>query len=80
MERITISGKTQATLDAERETEERAATNDAAQAYLRETDWYVIRLAETGAEIPEEIRTERNTARNNITEAHHERYATIGRI
>ena len=31
--------------------------------FLAETDWYVARKNETGAEIPEEIRTKREEAR-----------------
>lgn len=37
------------------------------QAYLDETDWYVIRHTETGALIPEEITTRRNQAREEIS-------------
>lgn len=37
-----------------------------ARAYLAETDWYVTRLAETGAAIPEEISAERHAARASL--------------
>lgn len=37
-----------------------------ARAYLSETDWYVTRLIETGTEIPEEIRAQRDTARRAL--------------
>ena len=42
--------------------------NDEARAYLRETDWYVTRFAETGVEIPEEIKSQRQMARESIIE------------
>ena len=38
------------------------------RAYLRDTDWYVIRQIETGEAVPEEITTKRAEARANIVE------------
>ena len=37
------------------------------QKYLDDTDWYVARFAETGKEIPEEIKAQREDARNTIS-------------
>jgi len=42
--------------------------NDEARRYLSETDWYVIRQQETGVEIPVDILTERQAARNRIVD------------
>lgn len=36
------------------------------QQYLNDTDWYAVRYAETGVEIPEEVRAERQQAREKI--------------
>lgn len=41
-------------------------TNHEALSYLAETDWYVIRNIETGAEIPEEVLTNRAIARTKV--------------
>ena len=43
-------------------------TNAEARAYLLSTDWYVIRLQETGKPIPEDILSERAAARSRIVE------------
>lgn len=37
------------------------------QKYLDETDWYAVRYAETGVEIPEDIKTARQAARDEIS-------------
>ena len=37
-----------------------------ARAYLNSTDWYVVRFAETGAEIPKDILVARQSARESI--------------
>lgn len=42
--------------------------NMRARAYLNSTDWYVIRLNETGTPIPEEIIQKRKAARDSIVE------------
>ena len=67
MERIVIGGKTQAKLDGERTIAAQQTASDEARACLRDTDWYVLRLVETGAEIPDEIREKRQAARGGVT-------------
>lgn len=42
--------------------------NSEARAYLAETDWYVIRLQETGEPVPAEILAERSAARARVIE------------
>ena len=37
------------------------------QNFLNATDWYVVRFAETGVEIPVEIKAERQSAREEIS-------------
>ena len=37
------------------------------QNYLTATDWYAVRFAETGVEIPDEIKVERQAAREEIS-------------
>lgn len=37
------------------------------EKYLNETDWYAIRLADTGEEIPAEIKKARQEAREEIS-------------
>ena len=37
------------------------------QNFLEETDWYAIRFADTGAEIPEDIKVARQSAREEIS-------------
>jgi hypothetical protein len=37
------------------------------QQYLNETDWYAVRYAETGVEIPEEVKQKRQEAREKIS-------------
>lgn len=37
------------------------------QNYLTATDWYAVRFAETGAEIPAEIKAKRQAAREEIS-------------
>ena len=38
-----------------------------AQYYLSATDWYAVRYAETGVEIPEEVKVKRAEARSEIS-------------
>ena len=40
--------------------------NAEARTYLASTDWYVIRLQETGVAIPADVLTARQTARDSI--------------
>lgn len=42
--------------------------NAEARAYLASTDWYVTRLNETGAVIPDDILAERQAARDRVVE------------
>lgn len=42
--------------------------NQIARDYLRKTDWYVVRFAETSEPIPEEISEKRFEARTSIIE------------
>ena len=37
------------------------------ESYLQKTDWYAIRQADTGTPIPEEIKTNRQQARSEIS-------------
>lgn len=41
---------------------------EALQSYLKNTDWYSIRFAETGKSIPEDIKRNRQIARDRISE------------
>lgn len=45
---------------------EREKVNSAALQYLKETDWYAIRAAETGEPIPVEVLGKRQAARDSI--------------
>ena len=38
------------------------------EGYLKETDWYAIRFADTGEPIPADIKTKRQEAREEISE------------
>lgn len=38
------------------------------EKYLKETDWYAIRFADTGEAIPDEIKAKRQKAREDISE------------
>ena len=44
----------------------KAKTNAEALNYLTSTDWYVVRFAETGAPIPDDIKTKRQESRDAI--------------
>ena len=48
--------------------ETRQRDNDAARRYLAQTDWYVLRLQETGSPMPPEISAARRAARARITD------------
>ena len=39
-----------------------------AKQYLLDTDWYIIRYTDTGKEVPVEVKTKREEARNTIGE------------
>ena len=42
--------------------------NAEARAYLASTDWYVVRKAETGTEIPADVIAARQAARDSVVE------------
>lgn len=46
------------------------------QNYLAATDWYAVRFAETGVEIPDEIKAERKAAREEISRLRDEALAS----
>ena len=46
------------------------------QNYLNGTDWYAVRFAETGVEIPDEIKAERQAAREEISRLRDEALAS----
>ena len=60
---MSLTVKTPEQLAAEREAAERAAAAEAARRYLVETDWMVIRAAETGRPLPEDVTEARAEAR-----------------
>lgn len=37
------------------------------ECYLSSTDWYAVRYAETGVEIPQDVRSQRQSAREEIS-------------
>lgn len=45
---------------------EQELINTEARQYLRDTDWYVVRYQETGVEIPEDVLSERQAARDRV--------------
>lgn len=45
-----------------------AQKNAEARAYLASTDWYVVRLQETGTPIPSDISAARQAARDSVVE------------
>lgn len=58
---------TQAEIDAlESPFEKQQEVNKKSRDYLSSTDWYVIRLVETGIEVPDNILKARHEARNSI--------------
>ena len=66
MERVRMGGKTQADIDAEAREAKRVRINDEARAYLRDTDWYVIRETETGTPAPRGLSATRQAARDRV--------------
>jgi len=54
---------TQAEVDEREAAAERERVNEESRAYLRETDWYVIREADTGEPVPQEVRDKRQAPR-----------------
>lgn len=45
---------------------EQERINREARNYLTETDWYVLRFQETGVEIPEDVLSKREEARERV--------------
>lgn len=45
---------------------EQEKTNRQSLAYLASTDWYVLRFAETGTPIPDDVKTKRQAARDAV--------------
>tara|TARA_R110000851_G_scaffold125529_1_gene256483 strand:- start:267 stop:599 length:333 start_codon:yes stop_codon:yes gene_type:complete len=52
--------------DAHEQAEARAAINQEAMAYLKATDWYVLRAMDSGESVPNDIRLARADARERI--------------
>ena len=63
-----LTGKSQAQVDAEKAEAARLTEVAELEGYLKSTDWYATRLAETGKAIPDEVITKRNAARERISE------------
>jgi len=61
--------KTAEQIAAEEAQQEQERINADARRYLAETDWYVIRLQETGVEVPADVLVNRQAARDRIKEA-----------
>jgi hypothetical protein len=61
--------KTAEEVAAEMAQQEQVRVNAEARRYLAETDWYVVRLQETGVEIPTGVLVERQAARDRVKEA-----------
>ncbi|MEQ9692878.1 hypothetical protein [Shimia sp. SDUM112013] len=59
---ITSQAKQETLCQMERDTKIREAT-----AYLENTDWYVVRAAETGKPIPQSVLEKRAECRNEIS-------------
>lgn len=61
-------GLTQAQVDERDARLKQEEANREARIYLAETDWYITRNAETGAEIPTEVLIKRAEARAAVKE------------
>ena len=59
-------GITTAMLDADLLRQQKERSNDEHLKYLQSTDWYVVRKADTGKEIPSDVITKRQSARDAI--------------
>ena len=59
-----ITAKDKAALAA---AQEQDMARDTARRYLAETDWYVIRAADTGTSIPDPVRLARAAARDLLS-------------
>lgn len=65
---VRATGKTQAQLDEQKAREEQERINNEARQYLRDTDWYVIREADTGEPMPQDVKDKRAEARGKIAD------------
>ena len=63
-----LTGLTQADVDKRKSEADRQSEIATLSTYLTSTDWYATRMAETGRAIPIEILTERQSARDRISE------------
>ena len=64
---MTLTKLTQSDIDAATKKTSLEAEEKTLLASLASTDWYIARFAETGKEIPAEIATERQAARDRIS-------------
>ena len=60
--------------------ETRSARVAELENYLNATDWYAVRYAETGTEIPEAIRAKRQAVREEISRLRDESEAEDGKV
>ena len=63
-----LDGLTQAQVDERDAVQRQEEANREAREYLSETDWYITRNMETGAEVPGEILKKRAEARAAVKE------------
>jgi len=63
---MTLIIRTAADLAAERDAAARARAAVEARAYLAETDWMVVRAAETGKPVPDRVTQARAAARASL--------------
>jgi hypothetical protein len=63
-----LTGITQTQVDAQKAEEHRLAEIAEMTAYLASTDWYAVRLAETGQTVPETVLAKRAEVRQRISE------------
>ena len=65
---MTLDGLTQKQVDEREAAKRQEEVNREARGYLSETDWYIVRNMETGAEVPKEILVKRAEARATVRE------------
>jgi len=65
---MTLDGLTQKQVDEREAAKRQEEVNREARGYLAETDWYITRNMETGAEVPKEILVKRAEARATVKE------------
>lgn len=63
---MNLTIRTAEEIAAERAAAERIRAAAEARRYLAETDWMVIRAAETGAPVPDEVAARRTAARQSL--------------